>query len=73
MAASWIPSRGSSIWDAVGTVIDENGEHEIAPQTAEEWDAVRNAAYDRRGIRQPADDAQPRQGRRRVDAGGASG
>jgi hypothetical protein len=32
-------------WDAVGLVIDQNGEHEIEPQTVEEWDAVRNAAY----------------------------
>ena len=32
-------------WDAVGLVIDENGEHPIEPQTVEEWDAVRNAAY----------------------------
>ena len=32
-------------WDAVGIIIDEKGEHPIAPQTMEEWDAVRNAAY----------------------------
>jgi hypothetical protein len=32
-------------WGAVGTIVDEQGEHEIAPKTAEEWDAVRNAAY----------------------------
>lgn len=32
-------------WDAVGLVIDEKGEHPIEPQTIEEWDAVRNAAY----------------------------
>jgi hypothetical protein len=32
-------------WDAVGTVIDESGVHEIEPKSIEEWDAVRNAAY----------------------------
>ena len=32
-------------WDAVGIVVDDTGEHQIEPKTAEEWDAVRNAAY----------------------------
>ncbi len=32
-------------WDTVGTVIDMEGEHEIAPQTQEEWDTARNNAY----------------------------
>ena len=32
-------------WDAVGTIIDHAGVHEIEPKTIEEWDAVRNAAY----------------------------
>jgi hypothetical protein len=32
-------------WDAVGTIYDEKGATEIEPQTIEEWDAVRNAAY----------------------------
>ena len=31
-------------WDAVGTVIDTAGTHEIAPQDAEEWSAVWRAA-----------------------------
>ena len=31
-------------WDAVGTVIDTTGTHEIAPQDAEEWSAVWRAA-----------------------------
>ncbi len=31
-------------WDAVGTIIDENGILEIAPSSAAEWQAVRNAA-----------------------------
>jgi hypothetical protein len=32
-------------WDAVGTVEDEKGAREIAPETQEQWDAVRNSAY----------------------------
>ena len=32
-------------WDAVGIIVDADGEHHIEPKTAEEWDAVRNAAY----------------------------
>jgi cytochrome c556 len=32
-------------WDAVGIVMDAEGEHQIEPKTVEEWDAVRNAAY----------------------------
>jgi hypothetical protein len=32
-------------WDAVGSVSDERGTTEFAPETDEEWAAVRNAAY----------------------------
>ncbi len=32
-------------WDAVGWVIDASGTHETVPRTAEEWEAVRNAAF----------------------------
>jgi hypothetical protein len=32
-------------WDAVGTVIDSEGEHAIEPQTVEDWDKVRYNAY----------------------------
>lgn len=32
-------------WDAVGWILDFEGVHEFAPQSVEEWDAVRNAAY----------------------------
>ena len=32
-------------WDAVGWIIDESGTTEIRPESAEEWEAVRNAAY----------------------------
>ena len=31
-------------WDAVGTIVDENGIHEFAPSTPAEWQLVRNAA-----------------------------
>ena len=34
-----------SYWDAVGWIVDLNGTTEVRPKTAEEWDAVRNAAY----------------------------
>lgn len=34
-----------AFWDAVGWIDDAGGSHEIAPATAEEWDAVRNHAY----------------------------
>ena len=30
-------------WGAVGTVLDETGEHELSPKTAEEWDEVLRA------------------------------
>ena len=33
------------IRDRVGWIIDETGEHEIAPANPEEWEAVRNAAF----------------------------
>lgn len=32
-------------WDAVGWILDAEGEHEIVPETPEEWEAVRNAAF----------------------------
>ncbi len=32
-------------WDAAGFVWDMEGEHEIEPRTAEEWEAVENAAW----------------------------
>ena len=32
------------IWDSVKTVMTEKGTQEIAPQTDEQWDAVRNGA-----------------------------
>ena len=32
-------------WDAVGVIMDEEGTHHIEPRTAEEWEAVENAAF----------------------------
>ena len=32
-------------WDAVGWIIDASGTTEIRPRTPEEWEMVRNAAY----------------------------
>ncbi len=32
-------------WDAVGTIIDFDGIHEFRPETDEEWEQVRHAAY----------------------------
>jgi hypothetical protein len=32
-------------WDAVGVIVDAEGEHQLAPQTEEDWLAVRAAAY----------------------------
>jgi hypothetical protein len=33
------------IWDAVGVIVDSAGEHQLAPQSEEEWLALRSAAY----------------------------
>jgi hypothetical protein len=32
-------------WDAVGTVLDSAGEHQIEPLTSEDWDRVKYNAY----------------------------
>jgi hypothetical protein len=45
LMASVVEPAAEIYWDAVGTIYDENGATEIEPQTIEEWDAVRNAAY----------------------------
>lgn len=44
MAAVMEPSA-DLYWDAVGVIVDSEGEHQIEPTTPEEWEAVRNAAY----------------------------
>jgi hypothetical protein len=42
---NWVLDPNSDvIWGAVGTVIDEHGEKEHAPETDEQWIAIRDAA-----------------------------
>src|SRR5687767_11433011 len=43
--ANIMEPAADAYWDAVGTVIDIDGEHQIAPQTQEDWDTARNNAY----------------------------
>jgi hypothetical protein len=43
--ATIMEPAADAYWDAVGTVIDIEGEHHIAPQTQEDWDTARNNAY----------------------------
>lgn len=45
LMASVVEPSAEVYWDAVGTIFDEKGVTEIEPQTLEEWDSVRNAAY----------------------------
>jgi hypothetical protein len=45
LMASVVEPAADEYWDAVGTVLDQEGIHEITPQTQEEWDAARNNAY----------------------------
>jgi hypothetical protein len=45
LMASVVEPAAEVYWDAVGTIVDENGVTEIQPATIEEWDAVRNSAY----------------------------
>lgn len=45
LMATVVEPAAEVYWDAVGTIIDQKGTIEIEPQSVEEWDAVRNAAY----------------------------
>jgi cytochrome c556 len=45
LMASVVEPAADEYWDAVGTVIDVEGVHEIAPETQEDWDMARNHAY----------------------------
>lgn len=45
LMASVLEPAADVYWDAVGTIIDETGTHEIEPTSVEEWDAIRNNAY----------------------------
>jgi hypothetical protein len=42
---SMVEPAAEVYWDAVGVVVDAEGEHQMAPTNDEEWLAVRNAAY----------------------------
>ena len=44
LMAQMIEPAADVYWDAVGTIIDEKGTHEIAPKTIEECETVRNSA-----------------------------
>ena len=44
LMANVVEPAANVYWEAVGTIVDKNGEVEKAPKTEAEWDAVRNAA-----------------------------
>ena len=44
LMAGMIDASADALWDAVGTVWDENGEQHWQPETEEEWLAVTGAA-----------------------------
>lgn len=45
LMASVVEPAAEVYWDAVGVIVDADGEHQIAPTTDEEWLAVSSAAY----------------------------
>lgn len=45
LMASIVEPAAEVYWDAVGVIVDAEGEHHMAPATDEEWFAVRSAAY----------------------------
>jgi hypothetical protein len=45
LMASIVEPAAEVYWDAVGVIVDAEGEHQMAPATDEEWFAVRSAAY----------------------------
>jgi hypothetical protein len=40
-----VEPAAETYWDAVGWIIDASGTLEIRPESVEEWEAVRNAAF----------------------------
>jgi mono/diheme cytochrome c family protein len=44
LMAQVVEPAANVYWESVGTVIDKNGEHELAPKTDTAWILVRNAA-----------------------------
>jgi hypothetical protein len=45
LMASIVEPAADVYWDAVGTIMDEDGVHDFRPETDEEWEAVRHAAF----------------------------
>lgn len=45
MMAHVLEPSAQVYWQSVGWVIDQEGEHELRPETDEEWIAVENAAF----------------------------
>lgn len=45
LMASILEPGAEAYWDAVGTIIDERGTHDFAPESQEEWDAVLAGAF----------------------------
>jgi len=45
LMASVVEPAADVYWDAVGTIMDEDGVHDFRPETDEEWEAVRHAAF----------------------------
>jgi hypothetical protein len=45
LMANVMEPAADEYWDAVGVIVDAEGEHEIEPQTPEEWDRVKYNAY----------------------------
>lgn len=45
LMAGVVEPAAEVIWDAVGVIVDAEGEHQLAPQTEEDWLMLRFAAY----------------------------
>ncbi len=45
LMATVVEPAADFYWDAVGWITDESGTEEIRPSSPEEWDLVRNAAF----------------------------
>jgi len=44
LMASLIDPNADILWDAVGTIVDKDGTHNIRPQSDQDWEKVRNSA-----------------------------
>jgi hypothetical protein len=45
LMAAVLEPAADEYWDAVGTIVDESGSHDFAPQSDEDWNAVTRNAY----------------------------